>query len=68
MWESKRDTKKGIRNENTFLLQGKQVILSWNETGYLERDNLGQNVNEKRKLCQVCKGKSSEKHFMCGQD
>lgn len=39
---------KGIRNENTFFTEGeKKVILSCAEIGCLERENLGQNLNEK---------------------
>ena len=40
----------GVRNENTFLLMGKKVVLSPNETGYLERVDFGRNLNVKRTL------------------
>ena len=39
-----------------------------NETGYLERNGLGQNLNAKESCRHFMKGNLWEKFFICGSD
>ena len=46
----------GMRNGNTFLLKVKESNFVLNETSYLERNGLGQNLNAKGSCRRFMKG------------